>query len=95
VRFKEELSRYYYVTPTSYLILIKTFKEKLGGKRDVILSTISKYERGLKALSRATVTVNQLKADLEVLIPQVKAKSEVAAKKSIEIEAKRKEVEIE
>ncbi len=77
------------------MILIKTFKEKLGAKRDVILTTISKYERGLKALARATVTVNQLKADLEILIPQVKAKSEVAAKKSIEIEAKRKEVEIE
>lgn len=95
VRFREELSRYYYVTPTSYLILIKTFKDKLNAKRDVIVGTIGKYERGLKALAKATITVNDLKEDLRLLIPQVKEKSEAAAKKSIEIEAKRKEVEIE
>ena len=35
-RFKNELGRYYYVTPTSYLILINTFKTKLKTKRDII-----------------------------------------------------------
>lgn len=59
-RFLSELGRYYYVTPTSYLILIKVFKEKLKIKRDFIRSTIGKYERGLTALAKATVTVKAL-----------------------------------
>ena len=80
-RFLTELSRYYYVTPTSYLILIKVFKEKLNIKRNFIRDTIGKYERGLKALAKATVTVKALQIDLEVLIPQVKVKAEAAAKK--------------
>lgn len=94
-RFKTELSRYYYVTPTSYLILIKVFKEKLTIKRDYIRDTIGKYERGLTALAKATVTVKALQADLEVLIPQVKIKAVAAGKKQVEIEIKRKEVEVE
>jgi len=94
-RFLSELSRYYYVTPTSYLILIKVFKEKLDTKRKFIRDTIGKYERGLIALDKATVTVKQLQIDLGILIPQVKIKAEAAAKKQIEIEIKRKEVEIE
>ena len=68
-RFKTELSRYYYVTPTSYLILIKVFKEKLDIKRNFIISTIGKYERGLLALAKATVTVKALQAELEILVP--------------------------
>lgn len=94
-RFLSELGRYYYVTPTSYLILIKVFKEKLQIKRDFIRSTIGKYERGLTALAKATVTVKALQIDLEVLIPQVKVKAEAAAVKQIEISKKREEVEKE
>lgn len=94
-RFKTELSRYYYVTPTSYLILIKVFKEKLTIKRNYIRDTIGKYERGLTALAKATVTVKALQADLEILIPQVAIKAKAAGKKQIEIEIKRKEVEVE
>lgn len=94
-RFRNELGRYYYVTPTSYLILINTFKTKLASKRDIIQGLVAKYGKGLKALAKATITVNELKANLEVLIPQVKEKSEQAGKKAIEIEKKRKEVEIE
>jgi dynein heavy chain, axonemal len=68
-RFRNELGRYYYVTPTSYLILINTFKTKLASKREIINGLVYKYQRGLKALARATITVNDLKANLEVLIP--------------------------
>jgi dynein heavy chain len=75
-KFKTELGRYYYVTPTSYLILINTFKNKLQSKREIIQGLVHKYSKGLKALAKATITVNDLKANLEVLIPQVKTKSE-------------------
>jgi len=48
VRYREEMRRFYYVTPTSYLILIKTFTSLLGTKRNVILTAIRKFERGLE-----------------------------------------------
>ena len=35
-RYIEEMRRYYYVTPTSYLILIKTFTGMLDKKRNHI-----------------------------------------------------------
>lgn len=75
--------------------MINIFKSKLGSKRDIIQALLHKYGRGLKVLAKATVTVNDLKANLEVLIPQVKEKSEQAGRQAIEIEKKRKEVEIE
>jgi len=51
------------------LILINTFKQKLNSKRDIIQGLVYKYGKGLKALAKATITVNELKANLEVLIP--------------------------
>jgi dynein heavy chain len=46
-RYQEEMRRYYYVTPTSYLILIKTFSGMLDKKRNYIDSQIKKFDRGL------------------------------------------------
>lgn len=46
-RYYQELKRFYYVTPTSYLVLIKTFKTLLGSKRKVVNTIIQKYEKGL------------------------------------------------
>jgi hypothetical protein len=44
------MRRYYYVTPTSYLILIKTFVGMLDEKRGNIERNIKKFERGLSQL---------------------------------------------
>ena len=52
-RYKLAMRRYYYVTPTSYLILIKTFISVLGEKRKSINQDISKFEKGLKQLASA------------------------------------------
>jgi dynein heavy chain len=60
VRYYQELKRYYYVTPTSYLVLIKTFKTLLAMKRHAIDSIISKYEKGLEQLANASTEVNKL-----------------------------------
>jgi dynein heavy chain len=37
IKFKAELGRIYYVTPTSYLELINTFKSLLAEKRKEIM----------------------------------------------------------
>lgn len=38
----------YYVTPTSYLVLLKAFKDLLAMKRDEIDTVIMKYEKGIE-----------------------------------------------
>ena len=46
-RFLRELKRHNYVTPTSYLALITTFKTLLKAKREEILGLKTRYEMGL------------------------------------------------
>ena len=46
-RYRDELRRYYYVKPTSYLILIKTFTTLLNKRRKQVSDEINKFERGL------------------------------------------------
>ena len=36
VDFRQELGRHYYATPTSYLELIKTYKQLLGSRRQQV-----------------------------------------------------------
>merc|ERR1719162_1637523 len=47
VKFRNELKRIYYATPTSFLELISTFKTLLGAKRKQVSDLIDKYEKGL------------------------------------------------
>lgn len=89
-RYKEEMRRFYYVTPTSYLILIKTFTSLLGTKRNFIVGAIKKFERGLEQLEKAQVAVHELQEKLSELIPvlEVKAAESAAMQKDIEIKKK-------
>ena len=52
-RFFNELQRHNYVTPTSYLELISTFKSLLGKRRDVVHKLKRRYEVGLEKLNSA------------------------------------------
>ena len=53
-RYLAETKRHNYVTPTSYLALILTFKSLLTGKRDEILNLKTRYEMGLGKLEFAS-----------------------------------------
>lgn len=68
-RYLFELRRYYYVTPTSYLILIKTFTSLLEVKRNENHGGITKYERGLKQMAKAGSQAEDIKEKLIALIP--------------------------
>ena len=72
VRYREELRRYYYVTPTSYLILIKTFSTFLDEKRKKNGKDIFKFDKGLVQLAKAAGAVAELQDKLTELIPLVK-----------------------
>ena len=54
------MRRFYYVTPTSYLILIKTFSGMLENKRNNIDNQIKKFDRGLTQLAAASSAVGEL-----------------------------------
>ena len=58
IRYLAEMKRHNYVTPTSYLALILTFKSLLTGKRDEILNLKMRYEMGLGKLEYASGQVN-------------------------------------
>lgn len=68
-KYKNEQKRFYYVTPTSYLVLIQAFKELLKKKRKEINSVINKYEKGIDQLANAKKEVNVLQEKLEELMP--------------------------
>ena len=68
-RFLSEQGRHYYVTPTSYLELIGTYKNLLGKKRTEVQTLKTRYEVGLEKLLDAESQVNTMKKELEELRP--------------------------
>jgi len=62
-QYYAELLRYNYVTPTSYLELVLTFKKLLALKRDDIQLLRNRYVTGLEKLDFAASQVN-LKAHI-------------------------------
>ncbi|KAA0164767.1 hypothetical protein FNF31_02304 [Cafeteria roenbergensis] len=74
-QYLAELRRHYYVTPTSYLELINTFKDLIGAKRDEILENKFRYDEGLKKLAATESMVGQMQKDLTELQPQLEVAS--------------------
>ena len=56
-QFANELGRHNYVTPTSYLELISSFKSVLANKRGNVLKMKKRYEVGLEKLKFAASQV--------------------------------------
>ncbi|XP_022423000.1 dynein heavy chain 7, axonemal [Delphinapterus leucas] len=73
--FYVELQRYNYVTPTSYLELISTFKLLLEKKRSEVMKMKKRYEVGLDKLDSAASQVATMQFELEALHPQLKVAS--------------------
>ncbi|EDL99070.1 rCG22195, isoform CRA_a [Rattus norvegicus] len=73
--FHNELQRYNYVTPTSYLELISTFKLLLEKKRNEVMKMKRRYEVGLDKLDSASSQVATMQGELEALHPQLKVAS--------------------
>lgn len=63
--------RYNYVTPTSYLELISTFKDLLGKKRIEVLGNKRRYEAGLDKLDNTNKQVGKMQETLVALQPRL------------------------
>ncbi|XP_015987103.2 dynein heavy chain 12, axonemal isoform X12 [Rousettus aegyptiacus] len=101
-RFLHELGRHNYVTATSYLELIASFRQLLTKKRQTVMEAKQRYVNGLDKLAFAESQVGEMKMELVQLQPKLEeAKIENAKMmqiieiESVEVEAKRKFVKLD
>ncbi|KAL1130882.1 hypothetical protein AAG570_012123 [Ranatra chinensis] len=79
VRFYNEMRRHYYITPSSYLDLLKLYESLLQNKKLQINSIKSKINNGLKKLAETNKLVEEMKVQLISMEPQLKVKSAATA----------------
>uniref|UniRef100_A0A1B0F9M2 AAA+ ATPase domain-containing protein n=1 Tax=Glossina morsitans morsitans TaxID=37546 RepID=A0A1B0F9M2_GLOMM len=77
--FYLRLKRRNYVTPTSYLELIQTFKELLKRKRTTVMTNRNRYLTGISQLDIAAQQVSVMQEQLAALEPKLKEAAEVVA----------------
>uniref|UniRef100_A0A1B6CU24 AAA+ ATPase domain-containing protein n=1 Tax=Clastoptera arizonana TaxID=38151 RepID=A0A1B6CU24_9HEMI len=78
-RFYEEMRRHYYVTPSSYLELLKLYKSLLDKKTTDINRVRDRIKNGLTKLFETNDLVATMKVQLIALEPQLKEKSTATA----------------
>ncbi|KAI9189908.1 hypothetical protein H9P43_001341 [Blastocladiella emersonii ATCC 22665] len=95
-RFFNEVRRFNYVTPTSYLELIQTFKVLLAAKRREIQLLRNRYETGLDQLASAAGQVATMQVELNDLKPKLIVTQKetddlllIIQRDSVEVEKKR------
>ena len=91
-RMLAQLRRHNYVTPTSYLELINTFKVMLDNRRQAVSKQKRRYEVGLEKLSSAASQVDGMKEQLVALQPQLQVAQKETDEAMVEIEASSKDV---
>lgn len=74
-RFLVEARRYFYVTPTSYLQLLRSFAELIDTKRTEVLLMQERYETGLEKLLDTESQVSVMQEELVLLQPQLQTAS--------------------
>ena len=89
-KYFAELRRRNYTTPTSYLDLIKTYIEMLKYQRGIVPQKISRYNGGLTRLAETNKMVDDLKAMLIKLRPEIDRKEEDTQKLVIDLEKQQK-----
>ncbi|KAJ3092439.1 Dynein heavy chain 3, axonemal [Quaeritorhiza haematococci] len=101
-KFYDNLRRHNYVTPTSYLELIQTYKSLLDVKRREVNSLKTRYEVGLEQLASAAAQVGTMQRELNELQPQlIQTQKEtddimtVIQRESVEVEKKRALVKVD
>lgn len=101
-KFLKFEKRNYYVTPTSYLELINSFKRLLNAKRGEVAQLRDRYGNGYKQLISTEESVGKMSVELENLKPQLVIKSKEVDEQAKVVEAEsaiaekeQKKVEVE
>ncbi|KAL4427402.1 hypothetical protein ABPG74_009674 [Tetrahymena malaccensis] len=74
-KFYEQLRRYNYVTPTSYLELLSTFRNVLSFKKKEVQKSIQRLKSGLDKLEEANKSVEEMRIVLKDMQPQLEKAS--------------------
>ena len=100
--FKESMRRINYVTPSSYLELLNTYKKILKSQRNTVEKGIMRLSKGLEVLKTAAVEVDKLQRKLEEDAPvlaktqiEVESTKKVIAEKTVKAEAVKSVVVVE
>ncbi|XP_055994863.1 dynein axonemal heavy chain 3 [Sorex fumeus] len=93
IDYYNTLLRHNYVTPTSYLELILTFKTLLNSKRQEVDMMRNRYLTGLQKLEFAASQVAVMQSELTALQPQLIQTSKETAKMMVKIEAETREAD--
>ncbi|XP_075900184.1 dynein axonemal heavy chain 3 [Nelusetta ayraudi] len=91
--YYSQLRRHNYVTPTSYLELILTFKTLLNLKRDEVDTARNRYIVGLQKLEFATSQVSVMQEELTAMQPELIRTSAETDQMMIKIEGETVEVD--
>lgn len=91
-KFLNELNRHYYVTPTSYLELVATFKNLLSGKRSFVMAQKMRYVVGLDKLASASAQVAVMSEELKDLQPLLVVASQEVSDIMVKVETESVEV---
>jgi len=67
--FSNQMKRYIYLTPTSYLELLNLYQKILQAKRIEISKAIQRFENGLTVLKEAGVQVDNMSKDISLKKP--------------------------
>lgn len=79
-RFLNEQRRHYYVTPTSYLELLNSYKALLAERQHDVMTVKKRYEVGLEKLAVTEESVSGMQEELIALQPELeKATAETEA----------------
>lgn len=88
-KYYAELRRRNYTTPTSYLDLIKTYIQMLKEQKQIVPMKILRYQGGLTRLAETNKMVDDLKAMLIKLRPEIDRKEEETQKLVVDLEKQR------
>ena len=70
-RYEQELRRYYYVTPTSYLELLSTIKKLLTNRKSLVDGQIKRYDGGINKIAETEAQVGTMQIELSDLKPKL------------------------
>jgi dynein heavy chain, axonemal len=82
-RFLDEMRRISYVTPTSYLELLSTYKKTLKERKKKVGEAKNRLAKGLDVLQNASVEVAKLQKQIQDSQPELERTLKAAAEKNV------------
>jgi len=70
-RYEQELRRYYYVTPTSYLELLSILEKLIKSRKTMVDGQIKRYNDGTNKINETEGVVGVMQKELEELQPKL------------------------